>query len=383
MKTGFGMGSWFALAGTTSINDMFFVHERGRRVGLWNFAVIVSVNIAPVISARVIVNLSWRWAFWLLAITFGVALVLTIFLFPETSFRRAHSFGADDLDITENINTDPHNRLPASMEKPGLAEPISLDIAHGSVSGTAPAWKKFLGIDAAPTGTLTQALKALVSPLSLLRHPAVIWGCLMWAVTFTWVIIQGAIADQVWQAPPYNLSATAVGNIVGIAPLIGSALGCLIGGALCDWIGQAIAKRNGGIYEPEFRLWIILPTLIAMIIGIFGLAEAIERGMGVIVTAVFLAILNFAVGVGCTGIVSYTNDTCQKRAGEAFGLAMVVKSAFAFGLSFMLNDYYAEKGPRIFFATWGGLTVGITLLTIPMYIWGKKIRAWSEKHSIV
>jgi hypothetical protein len=37
------MGRFFALAGTASINDVFFVHERGRRAGLWNFAVIVSI----------------------------------------------------------------------------------------------------------------------------------------------------------------------------------------------------------------------------------------------------------------------------------------------------------------------------------------------------
>lgn len=38
------MGGFFALAGTASINDVFFVHERGLRAGLWNFAVIVSIS---------------------------------------------------------------------------------------------------------------------------------------------------------------------------------------------------------------------------------------------------------------------------------------------------------------------------------------------------
>ena len=83
-RIGLMMGGWYALAGTTSITQMFDVHERGLRVGVWNFAVLVSVNIAPVISGKVIVSLTWRWSFWLIAITFGVIMLLTVFFLPET-----------------------------------------------------------------------------------------------------------------------------------------------------------------------------------------------------------------------------------------------------------------------------------------------------------
>ena len=37
-RIGLMMGGWYALAGTTSITQMFDVHERGLRVGVWNFA---------------------------------------------------------------------------------------------------------------------------------------------------------------------------------------------------------------------------------------------------------------------------------------------------------------------------------------------------------
>ena len=60
MKLGLGMGRFSAPAGTASTTDVFFVHERGFRVVLWNFAVIVSVIITPIISGYVIVDLSWR-----------------------------------------------------------------------------------------------------------------------------------------------------------------------------------------------------------------------------------------------------------------------------------------------------------------------------------
>jgi MFS family permease len=46
-------------APTSSINDIFFIHQCGFWVGLWNMASIASINIAPVISAYVIIDISW------------------------------------------------------------------------------------------------------------------------------------------------------------------------------------------------------------------------------------------------------------------------------------------------------------------------------------
>jgi hypothetical protein len=46
-----------------------------------------------------------------------------------------------------------------------------------------------------------------------------------------------------------------------------------------------------------------------------------------------------------------------------------VKSAFAFGLNFVLNDYYASAGPKKFFFTWGGLTLGVTMLAVSLCVW--------------
>ncbi|KAF5604554.1 transporter HOL1 [Fusarium subglutinans] len=198
----------------------------------------------------------------------------------------------------------------------------------------------------------------------------------MWSITFTWVIVLGTVADQIFGAPPYSLDATQVGLVIGIAPLVGSALGTLISGWMSDLAAHYMSAFNGGLYEPEFRLVVIVPSAITMAVGAFGLGDAIEHSKSTMVCCVFLALINFGVGAGCTGIVTYTNDVCMDRAGSAFGLAMLIKSSFAFGLTFMLNDYYATKGPMVFFSTWGGLTLGICLTTVPLYVFGKRIRSW-------
>ncbi|EXK36905.1 hypothetical protein FOXG_09019 [Fusarium oxysporum f. sp. lycopersici 4287] len=354
---GLAMGPCFSLAGTSCVNDVFFLHQRGRRVGLWNFAVIVSVNIAPVISGYLIVDMGWRWAFWFLAVAFAVGLIMVVFFLPETKWDR------DEVISGGNEKTD---------------EKVAVETAP-VVESVTP-WKKICGLQHLQFASAQELLPSLVSPILMLRHPVVIWGCIMWSITFTWVIVLGTVADQIFGAPPYSLDPTQVGLVIGIAPLVGSALGTLISGWMSDLAAHYMSAFNGGLYEPEFRLVVIVPSAITMTVGAFGLGDAIDHARPTMVCCVFLALINFGVGAGCTGIVTYTNDVCMDRAGSAFGLAMLIKSSFAFGLTFMLNNYYATKGPMVFFSTWGGLTLGICLTTVPLYVFGKRIRSWMGRY---
>ncbi|KAI1051483.1 hypothetical protein LB506_002971 [Fusarium annulatum] len=352
---GVAMAPFFSLAGTSSVNDVFFLHQRGRRVGLWNFAIIVSVNIAPVISGYLIVDMGWRWAFWFLAVAFAVGLAMVVFFLPETKWHRD--------EITSSVVGE-----EKTDEKAVRAEETPVEIA--------PLWRKICGVQHLQFASAKELLPSLARSILMLRHPAVVWGCIMWSMTFTWVIVLGAVADQIFGAPPYSLDATQVGLVIGIAPLVGSALGTLISGWMSDLAAHYMSAFNGGLYEPEFRLVVIIPSAITIAIGAFGLGDAIEHAKSTMVCCVYLALINFGVGAGCTGIVTYTNDVCMDRAGSAFGLAMLIKSSFAFGLTFMLNDYYATKGPMVFFSTWGALTLGICLTTVPLYVFGKRIRSW-------
>ncbi|GLA04722.1 hypothetical protein AnigIFM60653_004781 [Aspergillus niger] len=346
---GLGMGSFFALAGTASINDVFAVHERGRRAGLWNFAVIVSVNLTPVISGYVISTLSWRWAFRLEAILFSVLLVAVVLFFPETTFHR-------------------HPMTPETTTKATLDD-IDPEKAHA------------VAVTPLPAPMIEERdvslLRALIEPLALILDPIVLWACCMWSVIFTWTILLGAVTSQIFTAPPWSMSTVAVGNLTGIAPLIGSALGTVMGGWACDLSSKFMAARNGGVYEPEYRLPVMLPATMAMAAGAFGLGAATAQGLSAVVCGLFMGIVNFAVGMGCTGIVAYTNDVLGERAGEGFGLAMVAKSAFAFGLSFVFNDYATEKGVLVFFSTFGAASVGVMLTTLPLFFWGRRLRRWS------
>ena len=51
---------------------------------------------------------------------------------------------------------------------------------------------------------------------------------------------------------------------------IGGIIGTAVAGKISDVIVKAMSRRNGGVYEPEFRLVMAVPVAIATAIGLMG-----------------------------------------------------------------------------------------------------------------
>lgn len=64
---------------------------------------------------------------------------------------------------------------------------------------------------------------------------------------------------------PYNFSNGQVG-LVYVSALVGSVFGWLAG-VFGDWIIVYLARRNGGVKEPEMRLWALTPCFIFTLLG--------------------------------------------------------------------------------------------------------------------
>jgi uncharacterized protein (DUF779 family) len=45
-----------------------------------------------------------------------------------------------------------------------------------------------------------------------------------------------------------------------------------------------------------------------------------------------------------------------------------------------MNDWIAEWGPARVFNCIGGVMLGLSVTTIPVYIYGKRMRAWWHTH---
>lgn len=86
--TSAGMG-----IGAACVADMFFMHERGRFMGVYTVFVTNGAHVAAMIGGPIAKYLGWRWCFWIPAIILGSAWVLLLVALPETLYHRDNSTG--------------------------------------------------------------------------------------------------------------------------------------------------------------------------------------------------------------------------------------------------------------------------------------------------
>lgn len=80
----------FALVG-----DLYHVHQRGSRMGLYVLAQSGVANIPSVVVGKITMDLGWRYVFYLLCVFVGVALILSILFGWETVFLRNEIYNID------------------------------------------------------------------------------------------------------------------------------------------------------------------------------------------------------------------------------------------------------------------------------------------------
>jgi hypothetical protein len=141
---------------------------------------------------------------------------------------------------------------------------------------------------------------------------------------------------------------------------------------------------NHSLPEPEFRLPVVSLLLLLTATGFFAWGEALYRSEPwPIPVIVCLGLINLGVQLGVTGVVVYVVDCHRQESAEAFAVMNLIKNLFAFGLTFYVNDWIVAQGVRDCFFVLGGITVAVTLTTVPMYVFGKRARSFTFRHQII
>lgn len=121
---GFGMAPFEALVVST-FGDVFFIDQRGLRSAIWGFAILAGINVTPIINGYIISSktLGWKWCFWLIAIFYGIAVVLIVLLCPETAFNRNSVYDTDDGQVTPSLTFQPSTLLRTRLRKTWAPSP--------------------------------------------------------------------------------------------------------------------------------------------------------------------------------------------------------------------------------------------------------------------
>ena len=427
---GVGLAPFEALV-NASVADLYFVHERGKRMALSNLSLFGGAFFTPVLVGKITHTIGWSWSFYLIAIFCGVMLPFVVFFCPETAFKRDASFNtdiqgedgpaleprSDGFPTGSSSNQhSPEQSVPTSLEKQNR-EPMRAVVAKKTFA------QSLLPFDGRKTDE--NLFKLVLRPLPLFFQPAILWACLIQGALIGWTVMIGVVLAEIFLGPPLWFDEVTTGYMY-TGPFIGAILGFLVAGVLADWSTKILTKRNRGIYEPEFRIVLVLAQLVFGCAGLYGFGitaanptkygwfwpdffyalEVMGMVLGAVASALYIADA-YRECLPSPRILSDSNDfDIGEIAVEAFTCLLIFKNIFSFALTFGAYGWLSQGGIQKIFIIIASVQVAICLLSIPMCesweiscscrkcgdlfadnlcldILGKKNRAFFSRHDIL
>lgn len=397
---GIGAAPYEALVNAV-VGDLYFVHQRGKRMACTNLAVFGGAFFTPIVVGVITHSIMWWWTFYLVAIFCAVCLPLVVLFCPETSYRRDQSLNTDVAasnqqghqlqDFSEGTDSPPNQALSIPDEEK-LVNQSSQNARHG-LSTTAPIPKKktFRESIALFDGRKTDESfwKLLFRPFVLLvAQPAFLWASLIQGTMIGWTVFIGVILGNLFLGPPNWWNEVQTGYAY-TGPFVGALVGFIISGGLSDWSARKLTKWNNGIYEPEFRILLIVPQLVLGCASLYAFGVIADGiGAGKVDAPVLLVCFGLEVAAMVIGAVAsslYIVDAYRDLSIEGFTCMIIFKNFFSYGLTYKAYDWWLELKTvsTPLFNILGTVQLIICLSSIPMYIWGKRVRSFYHRHDIL
>lgn len=257
---GFAGGAGECLAPLT-ITDIFFLHERGLYMAMYNAALSAGVAFGSVISGLIVIAHGWRTIYWVGSALVGATLLFVIFSFPETAYERYRNPLVIAPGQTKGAKSDnatpsdaPEVEIPAKRTYMQEIKPW-----NGRTYTDEPLWKM------------------MIRPLGLIILPPVFWATIVMSVTIGFLVAIssniGSAFNTAYGFEPWQIGLCFIGNMIGCA------FGIVLGGPFSDWVADYYTKRNDGIREPEMRLPAIALTIIASPLSLVLYGVGIQNKM--------------------------------------------------------------------------------------------------------
>jgi len=325
-----------ATVGLAIINDIFFEHERGQKIGLWVLAIDLGLLFGPLIGGFIDL-VSSPWIQWLTAIFLGAILVAEIVFLPETLYPR------DFMRL---------NKAAASLSEKGTpTQPIpkrTTELGYVYVKPV-PGLKHPKAWD-----TLVRfgkMWKFAVVPLAVFTY---CFGWYWWVLS---VITMIPVAYETYS--PQTQGLFFIGLIIGT--LISEVF---FSGTLSDFLVRKLAAKNDGVKTPEMRIWLVYPAALLTAIGLIIWGISIDRTYHWIVGQVAFAFFGAGIQMGNTAVCSYVIDAYPRQS-----MSVVVFYAVLLNLSAFIDPFFIV--PWVDTAGWTWTFAGHAIITvffcIPMF----------------
>lgn len=250
----------------THIFCSYFQHERGTYIALYALLLAGSNFFAPIIAGFIADGQGWQWVLYWCAIFCAIGFIFLFFFMEETNYSRSIILSHENEPDT---TVSPSSVSESGDEKKDVAE---TDIERAETPAVGQYKQKTYLDKIKPFRTYdfkkpNHLLGMVTRPLIFLSFPVIFYAGFSYGSNLVWFNVLNATASLVLAGPPYDFAASMVG-VTYVSPLVGVAIGSLYTGYIGDRIVLKMARKNGGILEPEHRLWLFTPSLLLVPFGL-------------------------------------------------------------------------------------------------------------------
>lgn len=167
-------------------------------------------------------------------------LILTVLFMPESAYHRSGAIDIDTTDKSFSQMLDKKADFEHSEEKTtgSPTTELSSEPKKSFVRGLLPYsgyWDK------------TSFWRTLIRPFFFLGSPMVCWATLLFTTCISWLVLISITLSQIFSAPPYNFSITAVGAS-NLSSFVATLLATAVAGPLIDGLAKFMSKKNKGTF---------------------------------------------------------------------------------------------------------------------------------------
>ncbi|KAL5617616.1 hypothetical protein FOBRF1_006364 [Fusarium oxysporum] len=359
-----------------TIADVFFIHQRGTLNSIYIWFWQISVSLGPFIAGYITTGQGWRWVWWWNAILFGAFFILVCFCYEETKYCTGGSLAPVQRDVEDDSKSAADRPWPGSVavEEGSQHNPYAVRVNYDIPKKTY--WQRLaLTTTSSSSGGLRTLLSHMYQPIILLTTvPAVAYTALAYGILVATSDVMSTTLSLYMTKPPYTFAPNEIG-LMNLSKLVGSTIGTLIVGPVSDTLILWLARRNDGIYEPETRLWSLVPFLPFIPAGALLFGLGLQNGLPWPIIAVALALFKLGMAPVNSITITYLTDSYQDVIGDALVGVTIVRNAFSTAFIFALDPWIRSVGIQWVLITIVLITTVILSLTGVLIKYGKPFRA--------
>lgn len=313
---------------------------------------------------------------WWCAIGIAVALVYCFFLMEETNYdRQIHqstlSEGSNDNVSLPNItgSEDSKPEKGADYKTNDATDPAAIETGQ-VIYPRKSYWQKLSVVDKKRQNRI---LDIMWAPFQFFTFPVVVWAGFMYGTNgLVWPGILNATASPLY-TDTYHFDS----NEVGFA-YFGAVVGMILGSLWVTFAGpqlvMRLARRNGGVAEPEHILWLFGASLIcvpfAMLLWGLGAAYKIHW-FGLVFAQCILAISST---LSLSTAIQYATSSYRDLGGEHITTIILIRNTLSFAINYGITPWINAQGQRNTFITVAVLALVCNGTMFVMIYYGKRLR---------